>query len=99
MNWVFYMGSMGESGVARSVMLGTAAAVLRAHASGRRAAGWQRGAAKGWEPVTFAIASGPYSKHGPITQLPCSVVGEYFREQKRNCSGDLYSSILANQDC
>lgn len=47
----------------------------------------------------FAVASGPWSKHGPVTQPPCSAVGEYFWEQKYNCGRDLCSSILANQDC
>lgn len=95
MNWVFYMGSMGESGVAE-VILGTAEAGLGARAGGRRAARCSQGMQT---CDFFAIASGPQSKQGPIAPLPCSLVGEYFWEQKRNCSGDLYSSILANQDC
>lgn len=79
MNWVFYMSSMGESGVARSAMLGTAAAVLRARASGRRAAGWQRGAAKGWEPVTFLqLLLVHKASMGPSHNFPAVWLGNIF---------------------
>ena len=66
----------------QEVILGAAEAVLRARASGRRAAGWQRGAAKGWEPVTFLqLLLVHKASTGPSHNFPAAWLGNIFRNR------------------
>lgn len=63
----------------QEVILGTAEAGLGARASGRRAAGWQRRAAEGWEPVTsLQLLVVHKAGTGPSRNFPAAWLGNIF---------------------